>query len=662
MSKYKDPETKKFISEKEAKRRGIPPVNLNVTFIESIEKDIAKQAKEAGMTPKEFAVELFNREYAVIEFDEATGKASLQIFPATTQVKIDDIPIDKLLAEYKDLREHFPPVSAGIEYHKTFLVGSGLDIISNDPSDPHKIEMRDECRRLARKIYMDYYRRGLDKLLYILADDVLTYGGIGAEIVYGRDIDFDEFAEKVQVGDKFIYETRLPTAQEWKSLKGITRLKILNNAITRLTPVIDSKSFEIAYWVLDNKAHKSQEQQIQEKVGIKKKEDAGIKFHPFEILWLSWNTRGTNLKGHSIIEPVLEVARLVRKIQRAVGKGVDRWAEKKFFFVCGTDKKPWNKNALRKFLKYLEMMIKHHWTGIPVPQGFKVEEIGGEVFEATNILAHLIDMICAGMNYPRDFLERGRSRAGDKAWLAWQVKYGTNQRQLRRDIEFQILETNLWCKFGKTYREKKQNVSPAKRKKKDIYVPKIIWKAEGRWQKKEEIETLLKGLNVANPLGPEMKLAIERRLAVLLQFGDIELPDFKDLRREVRLRAKLNRLILEAQIAKGGEIKAEKPEKKELTAEEKLEKRTKGGVSTQKSLTGEPKTKGVAKKMGGTRKPETQKKGMPEKKAKKFGEATTPEEIVEESTIAEGVRKAVEKLPTIPIEITLKNKPSEPTK
>jgi len=616
MPKYRDPETKKFISEKEAKRRGIPPVGLNVTFIESVEKDIKEKAKEAGMTPQEYAVDLFSREYALIEFDEATGKASLQIFPATPQVKIGDIPTEKLLAEYKDLREHFPPVSAGIEYHKTFLCGSGLNIITDDPTNPHKIKMRDECRRLARKIYMDYYRRGLDRLLFILADDVLTYGGIGAEIVYGREINFEEFAKKVEVGsDKYEYETRLPSAQEWKSFKGITRLKIIDNAITRLSPVINSKSFEIGYWVLDTKLGKSQTQQIREKVGMEKKKLEGIKFHPFEILWLSWNTRGTNLKGHSIIEPALEVARLARKIQRAVGKGVNRWAEKKFFFVCGTDKKPWNKHALRKFLKYLEMMIKHHWTGIPVPQGFKVEEIGGDVFEGTNILAHLIDMICAAMNYPRDFLERGRSRAGDKAWLAWQVKYGTNQRQLRRDIEFQIFETNLWCKFGKTYREKKQGVEPPRREKKDTYVPKIIWKAEGRWQKKEEIETLLKGLNVANPLGPEMKLAIERRLAVLLQFGDIELPSFKDLRKEVKLRAKLDRLLLLQAIAKGSEpTKPEKPTDKEPTAEEKLEKRTKGGVSTEPSPTGKEKKKGVAKPLGTkSRQPKTKKKGMPPK-------------------------------------------------
>lgn len=661
MPKIKDPETGKFISKEEAEKRGL---DKGLTFNESFAVYCKDAAKREGCTPQEYAANLLNQEFMVVEFSEATGKASLSIFPAATGTAIKDMPTDKLLAEYKDLRENFAPVSAGIEYHKTFLCGSGLNIICNDPRDKHKIQMRDECRELARKIYMDYYRVGLDKLLFILSDPALTYGASAAIIAYKgevkKKIEFMDFTTVESVGTKQYYRTRLPSDKEWKSFKGMSRLKIIDDAVSRLIPVFHERTQEFQYWLLDSKKAKSQEQAIAEKVGVKAKEE-GIKLLPFQVLWLSWNTHNANIRGESIIRPALEIARLVRRIQKAVGKGFDRWAEKKYFFVCGTEKRPWNKQALRKFLKYLQLMIKHHWTGIPVPQGFKVEEIGGEVFEGTNIIGHLIDMICAAMNYPRDFLERGRSRAGDKAWLAWQVKYGSNQRLLRRDIEHQLFEKHLWCTFGKTYRVKKQNTEPRKREKRDTYVPKIIWNAEGRWQKKEEIETLLSALNVANPIGPEEKLAIERRLAELFGFGDIEFPSFDAIRKEIRLENKLRLMILQNQIdqAKLGPVDVE--EKGELSEEEKQKRRLEGGVSLQKTKTGEPTGKGKSKDLGKTRKPKTKKKGMPPK----FGEGT--EESVKLSVrenVEESVRKAIAGItfPAIPIDINIKTIPTDPSK
>jgi len=231
-------------------------------------------------------------------------------------------------------------------------------------------------------------------------------------------------------------------------------------------------------------------------------------------------------------------------------------------------------------------MIKNNWTGIPVPQGFDVKEIGGEVFQGRDILDHFISMIAAGMNYPRDFLEFGRTRAGDKAWLAWQVKYGSAQRQVRRAIEQQLIEKHLWCKVGKIYRVPKQGVEPKNREKRPIYVPKIRWKAEGRWQQKEELESLQGWLNVANPVGPEFKLGIEKRAADILGLGEIEFPTFAELRRELKAQAKM----MEEQMKKGPKTK-----------EDQLKARQEGGVSKQKAETGVPSKKGQSKKMGGTR-------------------------------------------------------------
>ena len=239
---------------------------------------------------------------------------------------------------------------------------------------------------------------------------------------------------------------------------------------------------------------------------------------------------------------------MVRKILKALGIGFERWADRKYFFICGTDKRPWNKQAIKNFLHYLGLMIKNKWTGVPVPQGFDVKEIGGDIFEGTDLLNYLISLICAGMNYPRDFLEYGRASSGEKSWLAWQVKYGSNQRQLRRDIEHQLFQKNIWCKYGRTYRKPVQHVEPRNRPKLDVYIPKIIWNAEGRWQRKEEMETLQKWLNVANPIGPEFKLSIEMRAAELLGFGEIEFPSFKEIRREMKRMAIQEELLMKKQL------------------------------------------------------------------------------------------------------------------
>lgn len=613
MVRFQDEKTGKFVSKAEAERRnmqGIREIGGGTTFNESFEAFVKERAKEDKISEKEVVAELFSREFMVVEFDEATGKASLKVFAGVQETDLKTMTNEKLLDEYRDLRENFAPVSAGIEYHKTFLCGAGFNIISDDPSDKHKIEMRDNIRDMCRKIYMDYYRKGLDRLLYIMADDLLTFGAAGAEIVYGRDIQFEEFATLINVVVKGktvqkllpIHPDKLKI-RDWKGLKGITRLKIIDNSITRLTPTVDSKSGELLYWTLDKKMS-AEEDEIKRRTGIKTSKEAttgGIKFHPFEIFWLSWNTRGTALTGQSIIRPALEIARLVRRIQKAIGKGFDRWAERKFFFVCGTEKRPWSKNALRKFMRYLELMIKHHWTGVPVPAGFDVKEIGGQVFEGVNILNHLINMICAAMNYPRDFLEQGRTRAGDKAWLAWQVKYGSNQRQLRRDMEHQLFEKHLWCNFGKRYSVPKQNVQPKNRERRDIYIPKTVWNAEGRWQRAEEIKTLISTLNVANPIGPEMKLAVEKRLAEILGFGSVQFPTFQELRREMKRMAKMEELMLEKQL----KAKIEKPKKTPQ------EKRQEGGVSKDIAPTGK-KVK-PPPKVGGTRQPKIKKKGMPSK-------------------------------------------------
>jgi hypothetical protein len=614
MPRFKDPESGKFISQSEAERRGIQP-SIGLNFGESFEQYVNEVAQNENMKPQEVAENILSQEFMIVSFDEATGKASLQFYNDGSAQKAVDAQMktpEGLAALYKDLRENFAPIAAGVEYHKTFLVGSGFEVITDDPSDKHKLEMRDEIRNFSSKVYFDYYRRGLDKILYILADDLLTYGAIGAEIIYEKDFDFEDFQVQDESSNKMrVQLVQEVTSSQWRKLKGISRLKILDRAYSRLTPVLDEESIEFLYWKLDNKKGESFADSMKREAGLlpnkANDEEDVIKLLPWQVFYIAWNTRGSSLEGQSIIRPVLTLATQVRAILKAVGKGFERWADRKFFFVCGNDKRPWNKQAIANFMKYLSMMIKNKWTGLPVPQGFDVKEIGGDVFEGTDILNYLIGLICAGMNYPRDFLEYGRTNAGDKAWLAWQVKYGSNQRQLRRDIELQLFQKHLWCKFGKTYKVPKQGTPEKKREKADIYIPKIVWHAEGRWQKAEELKSLISTLNVANPIGPELKLAVEMKLAELMGFGEIEFPSFGDIRREMKRQQKLEETMMEEEL--------------------KLKKRQMAGVSKRIAPTGQNQKSPPP--VGSTRNPKTLKKGMPDK-SKKFTESVETEESVEE--------------------------------
>jgi len=485
------------------------------TFEENVADWGKKRAKELEMTEQEFWESTMGEsDFALVEFDEATGKASLKLFSEQLVTKDEDEKPEKILQEYQELRENFAPVSAGVEYHKNFMVGSGFDIMIDEPKDKHQQQMKEEIIKLTGDIYQDYYNRGLDKILFVMIDTALTTGAAAAEVVYAKEGE-PNFSDYITKEDDEV-KLQMPTIAQWKSFGGIKRLKIIKDAITRLKPIFDNKSYEILYWTLDEVKGTT--------ITPDKEKKEPQKFLPWQIFWLSWNTRETELVGESIIRPVRTIAKIVKSINESVGEGFHRWANRKYFFVLGTEKRPWSNISKANFLKLLEQMARKNWTGIPVPQGFDVKEIGGQIFQGRDVLDHFISMIAAGMTYPRDFLEFGRTRAGDKAWLAWQVKYGSAQRQIRRAIEQQLFEKHLWCLVGQTYDVPKQGVPEKERETHPIFIPKMRWRAEGRWQQAEELKSLQGWLNVANPVGPEFKLAIEKRAAELLGLGEIEFP------------------------------------------------------------------------------------------------------------------------------------------
>jgi hypothetical protein len=627
------------------------------TVVESFDKFIQEQSAKTGRSVLEVTGEIFKDGFSVIEFDETQGKASL-VFSSMGAQPIVAPEVSKYseqnLKDFRDLRENFPPVGAGIEWHRDFTAGGGHVVQIDDPKDQHKIDMKISIENMEKEVFQDAMTVGMDSIVDIMLDTMFTEGLSAAEVVYGKEVEFDDYVERheslsipvIKNNKQENITTLVPVMKEpdWKELGGITRLKILDNAYTRLKVYRHPISGEVLFITLDEKAT---EGEFPYWTRDEKYRRQVIKFHPWEIFWLSCNRRGPNLKGVSLIQQVYPIAVMVKAIHDAIGKGFKRWANRKYFFITGTERRPWNKETQKRFLVSMKQMITHDYIGIPVPFGFDVKNIGGEdaVFEGKNVLDHLIGLISTGMQYPRDFLEVGKSQADDKAWIAWRVRYGRNQLQVRRAIEQQLWRRQIWCKFGKTYRIPKKGVSQADQEQRTVYIPKLEWRSEGKWLQQEELKMLTGMLNVANPVNPVLKIGIEKKMADTLGIGELDWDDTIRLteineetrvvdaeRLEIEAKAKLeatkildkdNKLVkLNQEQIENKLVPPEKPtaEPSKVPTEEELkrrfEARTEGGVSrttkeTDKENLGSLKShpqKGIAKEQGTTRNPSAQSK------------------------------------------------------
>jgi hypothetical protein len=608
-------------------------VDAQVKFVDDFQRFIETQKKKTGIPEEELINEVLSTHVSMVEFDETTGKASL-VFDAWKGVVVgEETKVSQAtLKDFRDLRENFAPVSAGIEWHRDFTSGGGFLVQIDDPTDKNQIAMREEINLLNRNVFQDQYVKGLDNILDIEIDIALTDGCAAAEIVYQKEVVFEDYIDEIEEvvlddGKKVkVLKPKEMTSESWKDLGGITRLKIIEDAYTRLVPYRHPKSGEILYWTLDEKGGRDNQGLSYEDIVSKEKKANKpiIKFYPWEILWLSWNQRGTNLKGMSMIQSVYKIAKMVQEIQTSVGKGFNRWANKKYFFVCGSERRQWNKVYRTEFLKAMEKMIKNNWVGIPVPAEFEIKEIGGEqsVFDGKNILDHLIGMIAAGMQYPREFLEVGRTQASDKAWLAWTVRYGRSQLQIRRAIEHQLWERHLWCKFGMTSKRSKKGVPKEEQVDVPTYVPKLQWKAEGQWLKDAKMKLLTGLLNVANPIDYPLKMPVQKEMGATIGIGEIDWKDIEELF-ETQNKIKMAQVKMELKKEEAKLAMIEKMSQEELealvtpapttpqtqTPEEKLQeqekKRAEGGVSRTTKETGTETKKGQSKSMGGTRLAET---------------------------------------------------------
>ena len=593
------------------------------TFPKSFAKFLRDYAKEQDKTEAQVIVDMMSDGYLYLAFEETEGETWIQpIQPwsplgglETVEEGHADTPGN--IKEYKRLREEFGPIGSCIDYWRGFSTGGGFINIVDDPNDEHKKQTKIDVDGFGSNVYQDEIIAGLDRILDIVEDEELTTGVGAGEICYQEDMLFKDYMEEIPQYDpvtgqfiKNVYSPKGFTEEkgydlnnyiDWKQHKGIQRIKIIDDAWNRVQAVRDQKSSRILYWLVD------------------KGEQTEVKLLPQKIFWWADNTRGTALKGQSRIRKVASIAKLLEKIYEYVGEGFQKWGNPKWFFITGSEKKPWAAPHIVNFMNDLRKMIKENKSAIPVPAGFDLKKIGGEIFEGRDELDHFLTVICNGMMVPREFVE-SRSGATDKPFLAWTVMYGRHQQQFRRAIEHQLYRRHLYCLHGATYEVTKRGPEPeGGRERKPTYIPKLQWRAEGRWHKAERLKTLKTLLDPANPLDPPFKLRVEQDMAEILGYGAIDVSLYEDL---FELQTKVKLINAERDLQKAeqllkqekealarGELVVEAPIGEPETPEEKkkkeAEKRLEGGVHRTTRDAEKPTEKGKAKQLGGTRQPGT---------------------------------------------------------
>jgi len=107
-------------------------------FNESTAKYIKEHAQKEGMSPEQFVEDVMTgNPFAIFEFEETSGKVKMMVWNPDPSENIAGRPKDgpTRLKAYRDLRDNFPPISAGINYHKRFMLGGGFTVAIDDPLD-----------------------------------------------------------------------------------------------------------------------------------------------------------------------------------------------------------------------------------------------------------------------------------------------------------------------------------------------------------------------------------------------------------------------------------------------------------------------------------------------------------------------------------------------
>jgi hypothetical protein len=588
-----------------------------------------EEAQRKGTTVAKVVEEVFKDGFLTY-IEESGGIVKLdtnQLFKS--QSNVNDV------ATYIRLRKNFAPISACVDYVKDTILGSGISVTTRveDAKDTFKQELKEYVETFIENVYQDEFISGLFELIDVILDNALTTGVGASEIIYDLEklISFESYIKDFKTikskdangreVDVVIYDTVEP---EWKDLISIKRMKIINDAHTRLKLYRDPQSWLPVYWTLDEVNPESVQQAdpnlpVQLKA-LKTKSviNPTIKLHTWQMFWLSLNRKDFSERGESIIAPVSSTALVLERILNAVGEGIYRAGNKKYFIICGTPERPWSEPYIRNMIKELKEASEKNWSTIPVPSGFDVKEIGGQVFEATEVVTYYLKLIAKGMKVPNHVVGLPY-RAGTEPSYNFQRM----RNDLKKAIGRQLILRHIWCKYGKT--KQKQGGKGTQ----TLGSPEIRFKTEGLLNEVDRLKMYVGLLNVANPISPQIKLEVEKSICNIMGWDEVRLPTQEELEKQIEETDKALKKKLEEKEEKKIEGKEGQPPQTIETTQKRLE----GGVNVRKVGT----QKGLARPMGGTRIPSVQ------------------ESVEEESEEIE------ETIPKIPIEITVKteSKPQE---
>jgi hypothetical protein len=596
--------------------------------------------KNLSQDDKTIAVSHIMETYKVGE--SATAGGITQATPVLTAWAMPQDAND--VDEHRRLRKEFAPVSRAIDYLKSTIMGNNLDVLIDDPADKYKLDLKEQLQDFMRDIYQDQYTTSLYSLLGIMLDEALTVGGAGAEIRYNVDPDhypkFWDYVKSVKQsplpvgkgplggtsGSGYTYfESKEP---EWKKLNEIVQLKLLKNGIGRLKLYRDPRTWEANYWTLDEIVGSGDTAMAIHQLTLKDDSGQVLRYYPWQMFWLNLNRREYDERGISVIEPVKKTALLLEKILSSVGEGIYRAGNKKYFIICGTEKRPWSKPHIRNVMQQIQEMGKRNWTNVPVPYGFDIKDIGGTVFEAESVIANLTQILAQGMHVPLSVVIPARE-APESAKEQSGASFNEIERmrhEFKQAVEQQLFKKQLWCKYGKTRQKQGGAVVP-------MYVPELEQSTKGLQSPIERLTTIVQILNVANPVDPQLKLELDREFAKILGYDMIKMKTQEALRKEldVMQNQKEEQAELALKQTKLGIENAKKAAQQsqpttnpigkqqgqpQPPTEDKQQKRLASGVS--KNL------KGKAKPMGGPRTPK-ENKGIKETAVDETEEEETTE-------------------------------------
>lgn len=593
----------------------------NKTFVDAVNNDfhgwLLDKSKETGKSTEDVLESIFGNGFITYEetmkinevADTGTGQPPIV---AAWNSPIQSDGVDEL----RRLRKEFAPVSKAVDYIKSMIIGNRIDIIIDDPKDNHQLNNKEIIEDFCDNIYQDDITISLYSLLNVLLDEALTVGMSGAEIRYETPVRFMDYVKVLPSvvstnhpdtlsNNKYVQSFITNEPENWKDLKGIKQLKIFRNAYKRLRVYRDNVDWRFNYITLDELLNNNSNN-----TGVNKsKKDDGtsqcVRYTPWQIFWLSINRREFDEHGVSVIEPVKKTALILEKIIKAVGDASYRNANKKYALICGDGKNNWGKTQIRNTLQLFKEMSTKGWSAIPVPAGFDYKEFGGTVFDASNVINTLLIMIAQGMHVPVDVVGVGKANAETSKN---QLTTTFNEIEIMRHefvqaIRHQLFKRHLWCKLGEKNRTKQGGKSSSL-----IYVPHIQISTKGLLSPIDEIETYKSLFNSANPIIPELKYEMERRIARIFGFDNIIFMSQNEFKKKMEEREKLEKEMHELQmdnVKQGNSINKRQGNPEPPTRDKQL-KRLENGVNKAKPSK-QSDYKLVNKPVGGTRIPKEHK-------------------------------------------------------